>query len=77
MHLAFYGCTNARRIGRGKTTGLSIAKKRRKGATGKLHVIIPADKIVAVGPRTDSFVVDGTSTKHTKEVILDTIKRLH
>ncbi|KAH1150529.1 hypothetical protein GLYMA_16G084900v4 [Glycine max] len=109
------GCTNARRIGRGKTTGLSIAKKRRKGATGKLHVIIPADKIVAVGPRTvnfmteisiivqqhppfnvqkwkgvhdvvkerivmkvmDSFVVDGTSTKHTKEVILDTIKRLH
>ncbi|KHN33192.1 hypothetical protein glysoja_037270 [Glycine soja] len=52
------GCTNARRIGRGKTTGLSIAKKRRKGATGKLHVIIPADKIVAVGPRTVNFMTE-------------------
>lgn len=51
-------CINASRIGRGKNTGLSIAKKRRKGATGKLHVIIPADKIVAVGPRTVNFMTE-------------------
>ena len=51
-------CINASRIGRGKNTGLSIAKKRRKSATRKLHDIILADKMVVVGPGAADFIIE-------------------
>ncbi|RDX61361.1 hypothetical protein CR513_60417, partial [Mucuna pruriens] len=42
----------------GKTSGLSIARIKRKSVTGKLHVIILADKMVAIGPRVVEFVTE-------------------
>ncbi|KAH0758078.1 hypothetical protein KY290_021571 [Solanum tuberosum] len=44
-------------MGRGKTTGLSIQKKR-KNINGKLSVIIPPDQRVAVGPGANDFVTE-------------------
>jgi hypothetical protein len=41
---------------RGRTIDLGVAKKTKKSATGKLHVDIPIDKIVAVGPGAANFV---------------------
>ncbi|KAH0776669.1 hypothetical protein KY290_008080 [Solanum tuberosum] len=46
-----------KRKGRGKTTGLSIQKKR-KNINGKLSVIIPPDQRVAVGPVANDFVTE-------------------
>jgi len=46
-----------KRKGRGKTTGLSIQKKR-KNINGKLSVIIPPDQRVAVGPGANDFVTE-------------------
>lgn len=37
---------------------LSVVKKKRKSNTGKLHVYIPANKMVAVGPRISDFVTE-------------------
>ncbi|XP_055812665.1 uncharacterized protein LOC129882408 isoform X2 [Solanum dulcamara] len=47
-----------KRKGRGKTTGLSIQKKRKKSDNGKLKVIIPPDRTVAVGPGAKDFVTE-------------------
>lgn len=47
-----------KRKGRGKTTGTSVSKKREKTASGKLHVLIPPDKMVAVGPGAPDFVTE-------------------
>ncbi|OIT30489.1 hypothetical protein A4A49_52111, partial [Nicotiana attenuata] len=45
-----------KRKGRGKTTELSIQKKRKDSDNGKLKVIIPPDRTIAVGPgANDSF----------------------
>ncbi|KAH0682978.1 hypothetical protein KY289_020730 [Solanum tuberosum] len=46
-----------KRMGRGKTTRLSIQKKR-KNINGKLSVIIPPDQRVAVGPGANDFVTE-------------------
>ncbi|XP_019264031.1 PREDICTED: uncharacterized protein LOC109241721 [Nicotiana attenuata] len=45
-----------KRKGRGKTTGLSIQKKRKDSDNGKLKVIIPPDRTVAVGPGANDFI---------------------
>jgi hypothetical protein len=50
--------TNTKKNGRGKTAGLSVSKKKRKSATGKLRIFIPTDKMVAVGPRASDFVTE-------------------
>ncbi|XP_070006479.1 uncharacterized protein [Nicotiana sylvestris] len=41
---------------RGKTRGFSIQKKRKNNPNGKLEVIIPPDRTVAVGPGASNFV---------------------
>ncbi|CAJ2673382.1 uncharacterized protein LOC123897932 [Trifolium pratense] len=51
-------CTNTRKNGRGRTIGLGVSKKKKKSATGKLHVDIPADKMVANGPGAANFVTE-------------------
>ncbi|KAK2376294.1 hypothetical protein QL285_077099 [Trifolium repens] len=51
-------CTNTTKKGRGRTTGLGVAKRKKKSATGKLHVDIPIDKMVAVGPGAAKFVTE-------------------
>ncbi|KAK2451284.1 hypothetical protein QL285_010352 [Trifolium repens] len=51
-------CTNTTKKGRGRTSGLGVAKKRKKSATGKLHVDISIDKMVAVGPGAANFVTE-------------------
>ncbi|KAK2370024.1 hypothetical protein QL285_083111 [Trifolium repens] len=51
-------CTNTTKKGRGRTTGLGVAKRKKKSATGKLHVDIPIDKMVAVGPGAANFVTE-------------------
>jgi len=50
--------SNAQKVGRGRTIGLSVAKKKKKSATGKLHVVIPTDKMVAVGSGAANFVTE-------------------
>ncbi|XP_075089902.1 uncharacterized protein LOC142161776 [Nicotiana tabacum] len=57
------------RKGRGKTRGFSIQKKCRNNPNGKLEVIIPSDRMVAVGPGANSFVTElsvkvDQNTKH-------------
>ncbi|KAH0632758.1 hypothetical protein KY284_035544 [Solanum tuberosum] len=47
-----------KRKGRGKTTGLSIQKKLKESVNGKLKVIIPPDRMVAVGPGAKDFVTE-------------------
>uniref|UniRef100_A0A3Q7J8D4 Uncharacterized protein n=1 Tax=Solanum lycopersicum TaxID=4081 RepID=A0A3Q7J8D4_SOLLC len=47
-----------KRKGRGKTTGLSSQKKRKKNDNGKLKVIIPPDRTVAVGPGAKDFITE-------------------
>ncbi|XP_060185245.1 uncharacterized protein LOC132614739 isoform X2 [Lycium barbarum] len=47
-----------KRKGRGKTTGLSIQKKRKYSDNGKLEVIIPPDRTIAVGPGANDFVTE-------------------
>uniref|UniRef100_A0A1S3YGK5 Uncharacterized protein n=1 Tax=Nicotiana tabacum TaxID=4097 RepID=A0A1S3YGK5_TOBAC len=47
-----------KRKGRGKTTGLSIQKKRKDSDNGKLKVIIPPDRTVAVGPGANDFITE-------------------
>nr|XP_010326089.1 uncharacterized protein LOC101253714 isoform X2 [Solanum lycopersicum] len=47
-----------KRKGRGKTTGLSIQKKLKESVNGKLKVIIPPDRTVAVGPGAKDFVTE-------------------
>nr|XP_016506991.1 PREDICTED: uncharacterized protein LOC107824704 [Nicotiana tabacum]XP_016506992.1 PREDICTED: uncharacterized protein LOC107824704 [Nicotiana tabacum] len=47
-----------KRKGRGKTTGLSVQKKRKDSDNGKLKVIIPPDRTVAVGPGAKDFVAE-------------------
>lgn len=47
-----------KRKGRGKTTGLSIQKKIKESVNGKLKVIIPPDRTVAVGPGAKDFVTE-------------------
>ncbi|KAK2394908.1 hypothetical protein QL285_056689 [Trifolium repens] len=61
-------CTNTTKKGRGRTNGLGVAKRKKKSATGKLHVDIPIDKM-------DAFDIDNTT--HNREVILYTAKRLY
>nr|XP_016445945.1 PREDICTED: uncharacterized protein LOC107771117 [Nicotiana tabacum] len=46
------------RKGRGKTRGFSIQKKRKNNPNGKLEVIIPPDRTVAVGPGANNFVTE-------------------
>ncbi|RHN82113.1 putative transposase, Ptta/En/Spm, plant [Medicago truncatula] len=106
-------CSNAHKVGRGRTVGLSVAKKKKKSATGKLHDVIPTDKMVAVGSGAANFVTeisivvlknapfnvkkwrkipqetenkivskvldtfDIDNTKHNRDVIIDTAKRLY
>lgn len=50
--------STTKKVGRGKTTGLSVAKKKRKSATGKLQVFIPIDKMVAVRREASDFVTE-------------------
>ncbi|XP_058724266.1 uncharacterized protein LOC131595804 [Vicia villosa] len=50
--------TNTRKIGRGRTIGLGIVKKKKKSSIGKLQVVIPSDKMVAVGPGAANFVTE-------------------
>lgn len=52
---------------------LSVVKKKRKSNTGKLHVYIPANKMVAVGPRISDFVTE-ISIIDQKEAPLDVTK---
>ncbi|CAN4115900.1 unnamed protein product [Withania somnifera] len=47
-----------KRKGRGMTTGLSIQKKCKESDNGKLKVIIPPDRTVAVGPGAKDFVTE-------------------
>ncbi|XP_075101702.1 uncharacterized protein LOC142177136 [Nicotiana tabacum] len=47
-----------KRKGRGKTTGLSVQNKRKGNDNGKLKVIIPQDRTVAVGPGAIDFVTE-------------------
>ncbi|KAF3614084.1 putative cytosolic sulfotransferase 7-like isoform X1 [Capsicum annuum] len=47
-----------KRKGRGKRTGLSTLKKRKKNDNGKLKMIIPPDRTVAVGPGAKDFVTE-------------------
>lgn len=56
-----------KRKGRGKTKGFSIQKKRKESDNGKLKVIIPPDRTVAVGPGANDFVTE-ISVKKWKEV---------
>jgi len=51
-------CSNAHKVGRGRTVGLSVAKKKKKNATGILHVVIPTDKMLAVGSGASNFVIE-------------------
>ncbi|WJX92430.1 hypothetical protein P8452_74072 [Trifolium repens] len=51
-------CTNTTKKGRGRTSGLGVAKKKKKSVTGKLHIDIPIDKMVAVGPGAANFVTE-------------------
>ncbi|XP_070052268.1 uncharacterized protein [Nicotiana tomentosiformis] len=44
--------------GRGKTRGFSIQKKHKNNPNGKLEVIIPPDRTVAVGPGANNFVTE-------------------
>lgn len=44
--------------GRGKMKGFSILKKRKVSDNGKLKVIIPSDRTVAVGPGANDFVTE-------------------
>ncbi|KAH0649579.1 hypothetical protein KY285_034827 [Solanum tuberosum] len=47
-----------KRKGRGKTTWLSTQKKRKENDNGKLKVIIPPDRTVAVGPGAKDFITE-------------------
>ncbi|XP_057445352.1 uncharacterized protein LOC130737561 [Lotus japonicus] len=47
-----------KKAGRGKTTGISVSKRKEKSATGKLNVVIPPGKMVAVGPGAPDFVTE-------------------
>ncbi|XP_057445740.1 uncharacterized protein LOC130737896 isoform X3 [Lotus japonicus] len=51
-------CSKKKKAGRGKTTGISVSKRKEKSATGKLHVLIPPGKMVAVGPGAPDFVTE-------------------
>ncbi|WJX84039.1 hypothetical protein P8452_66650 [Trifolium repens] len=78
-------CTNTTKKGRGRTNGLGVAKRKKKSATGKLHVDIPIDKMwknipedifnKIVSKVLDAFDIDNTT--HNREVILFTAKRLY
>ncbi|XP_075109325.1 uncharacterized protein LOC107828463 isoform X4 [Nicotiana tabacum] len=46
------------RKGRGKTRGFLIQKKRKNNLNGKLEVIIPPDRTIAVGPGANNFVAE-------------------
>ena len=65
--------TNTRKIGRGKTTGISVAKKKKKSTTGKLHVTILPDRKVAVGPGASDFITE-ISLNVQKKAPLNVIK---
>eukprot|EP00256_Glycine_max_P069675 XP_025984270.1 uncharacterized protein LOC102661979 isoform X3 [Glycine max] len=47
-----------KRKGRGQTRGLTLQRKRRKSADGKLDVLIHPTKLVAVGPGRNDFITD-------------------
>ncbi|XP_057443008.1 uncharacterized protein LOC130734559 isoform X2 [Lotus japonicus] len=51
-------CLKKKKAGRGKTTGISVSKRKEKSATEKLHVVIPPGKMVVVGPGAPDFVTE-------------------